>query len=694
MEKKIYSIELQGVDKIDKDIDNLADSFGHLEDNSRNLKKELKEAILELQNLPEGSKEFDEAAKRAGALKDQIGDINQRVKILASDTSKLDGFIDAAQGITAGFAVAQGAMALFGVENEKLQETLVKIQGAIAILNGLQAIQNVLNKDSAATILFKNAQLGIENALQSKNIIIKGAATVAQRILNATMSANPIGVILIALGALIALYVTFGDKIKELIGLQKSEKELNEELIAQSKAREEQLRKEIELREKVTKSLREFQSTQRDNLILAKEVELFDKLNSDNQIIKLQAGIALLKLQKELNAENVKALEIAKRESTAGNEKAKANQALLQARLEEKKTLKDLSDAEELLAFLTKKRTEVARVQSRGLVEIKTEEVKQRVELEQIAADKTEEIIGINYDKILENINAINMLYQEATNSILQITQLQSDAQVQAFQEQIAQLDSLASDVDARITEIQDQRNATEEALENARGARRQRLLNDLKAQGKAEEDLAKKQKKIAEDKAKVEKKIANERLKQQKLEIQLQATANAVNSAGAIAAIAVNAAKQDATFGFATVAAISAVALSLATNIGVTVAKVRQINSQLDSGFADGGYTGKGGAIDRSGHKVAGTVHENEYVVPTRVLSSPKAKPLIQRLERMRNTFADGGFTGANFESLNDIGGNSDLINAINNKPIYVAVTDINLANQRLDKIANATVI
>ena len=95
------------------------------------------------------SKRFRELEKEAGKLKDQIGDTAARIRILASDTKHLDALISAAQGLTGGFVAAQGAVAMFAGENEDLEKILVKVNGAMAILQGLQAVAETLNKDSA-----------------------------------------------------------------------------------------------------------------------------------------------------------------------------------------------------------------------------------------------------------------------------------------------------------------------------------------------------------------------------------------------------------------------------------------------------------------------------------------------------------------------------------------------------------------
>jgi len=111
----------------------------------RELQKTLADMALAGQD---GTKAFREMEKEAGRLKDQIGDTQQRIKNLASDTRTIDTFVGAIQGITAGFQIAQGAAALFGAEEEELQKSLVKVQAAMALANGVQQVANLLNKDS------------------------------------------------------------------------------------------------------------------------------------------------------------------------------------------------------------------------------------------------------------------------------------------------------------------------------------------------------------------------------------------------------------------------------------------------------------------------------------------------------------------------------------------------------------------
>lgn len=180
----------------------------------KNLRAEIAQAIATNQNFGES---FEALVARAGELDDAISDAGAAIKRTGSDTSTFDGLIAGAQGVAAGFSVAQGAAALFGDESEATQKVLLKVNAAMAVLQGLQQIAALREKESAISLLLSNAQrkinnaqIAISSALESKNIIVRGAATVAQRLLNAAMAANPIGIVVVALAGLIALLATYG----------------------------------------------------------------------------------------------------------------------------------------------------------------------------------------------------------------------------------------------------------------------------------------------------------------------------------------------------------------------------------------------------------------------------------------------------------------------------------------------------
>lgn len=213
--------------------------------------RENKEILSQLEDAGlDTTDTFTQLAIETGKLEDQIGDTNERIKFFASDTRGLDGLIASAKLATAAFSVGQGAAALFGAENEDVQKALLKVNAAMAILNGLQEIQQALQKSSAATI-------AIETALRKVKIFFLGQETVATTTLTTAqyagiVAAKALRVALIAtgIGAFVALIIfaaskmgAFGDSTEETTEKLKEQKKALEEYYAE-------LRKEADIYEK------------------------------------------------------------------------------------------------------------------------------------------------------------------------------------------------------------------------------------------------------------------------------------------------------------------------------------------------------------------------------------------------------------------------------------------------------------
>jgi hypothetical protein len=206
--------------------------------NSAKSIQETRRAIRDLSSaalqVAEGSDEFQQLAQAAGELKDKVDDTRDTVKFFADDMRNLNGGISIAKGIAAGFEVAQASMALFGVENQNVEKSLLKVQSAMALLNGIMAIQEVLQRNSKASLLITNTLRGIAVKLTTQQARAEaleaaaaGTATITQRALNAAMAANPVGILITAIVALTGVMLLFSKETKTTTDEQKA---LNEEL--------------------------------------------------------------------------------------------------------------------------------------------------------------------------------------------------------------------------------------------------------------------------------------------------------------------------------------------------------------------------------------------------------------------------------------------------------------------------------
>jgi hypothetical protein len=119
---------------------NLSDDIKGAAKSGTGLRTELRKITQELQGLEPGSVRFQELSIRAGELRDQIADTSAVINSLAgSSTERLGKALSSTTQIgIAGFQGITAGAALFGVEGEALQETMVKLQ---ALLNLSQAVE-------------------------------------------------------------------------------------------------------------------------------------------------------------------------------------------------------------------------------------------------------------------------------------------------------------------------------------------------------------------------------------------------------------------------------------------------------------------------------------------------------------------------------------------------------------------------
>ena len=188
-------------------------------------------AVMRLEGKQDTA-EYAALSKEAGDLKDALGDAAQEVKNMASDTSQLDTVLSGAAAASGGFAAYTGAMELFGAESEDVQQAQKKLQAAIAITTGVQAIQNAVQKQSALMLGISKIQMAALSKAQVYNrlVTMQGtkatlAATVAQKVFNLVAAANPYVLLALALITVVGALVLFASNTDKSA---KEQKKLNE----------------------------------------------------------------------------------------------------------------------------------------------------------------------------------------------------------------------------------------------------------------------------------------------------------------------------------------------------------------------------------------------------------------------------------------------------------------------------------
>ena len=164
-------------------LDKIKERFDKIQSSSAPLKRQLRDlkALMSQMNMDglSNTHAFEEMAMYAGEVKDSMADANDAISRFADDNMKLSAMAEGFSLIAGAASTATGIMGMFGVENDKVQAAILKVQSVMAALNGVQAIANALNKDSVLMHRIKQVRLAASTAAQSTNTVAITANTVA-----------------------------------------------------------------------------------------------------------------------------------------------------------------------------------------------------------------------------------------------------------------------------------------------------------------------------------------------------------------------------------------------------------------------------------------------------------------------------------------------------------------------------------
>jgi hypothetical protein len=212
---------------------------GNADEAVGSLRSQLRQAQADVAALSEKfgvtSQEAINAAKKAGELKDRIGDAKSLTDAFNPD-AKFKALSGALAGVAGGFAAVQGGMALFGAQSEEVEKTLLKVQSAMALSQGLQTIGESVDK-------FKELSAVIQSSTTFKKLdtLATAAATVVQRLFSSAVTTTAvsfnalktaivstgIGALVVGLGYLVAKMNESSDATEEMTEKQKA---LNKQL--------------------------------------------------------------------------------------------------------------------------------------------------------------------------------------------------------------------------------------------------------------------------------------------------------------------------------------------------------------------------------------------------------------------------------------------------------------------------------
>ena len=278
---KVTNEEVAAMEKLGTAATDAGDGFVSLRSQVRQAKEEAQKAA---EKYGEFSKEANAARVKAGALADQMGDLNRQVNLLNPE-AKAKAFSNLAQGVVGAFAVATGALQAFGVKNKEVEQLAMKLQGALNITQGIASIGSL--KESFADL---KVILGFTTAAQETLTVATEAetiattqATVATKGFTASLLTNPIFLTVAAIGALAGAYILLNNETDKAILNEEELKKLRDE---NKKLIDDEKKSAIDLavaREKISK-----QEGERQKIELQRSKDVAERTKQEQALLSSQ----------------------------------------------------------------------------------------------------------------------------------------------------------------------------------------------------------------------------------------------------------------------------------------------------------------------------------------------------------------------------------------------------------------------
>jgi hypothetical protein len=341
---------------------------------------------------------------------------------------------------------------------------------------------------------------------------------------------------------------------------------------------------------------------------------------------------------------------------------------------QEEKELQDLlnKSTQEALALL-KERVDL---------EIQLSNIDAKTEDEIAAVDRQANQATDSMKKLIEEQVKLNEIINASNQLASSLTELYgsfSEIVVDKLETDLERLTKVLEAIDKQIDETQSRIDATNNELKEARGFRRKELLNELEGERarlaalQAQRDAN--AKKEEENKKRIE---ASEKRLQQ-----VQAVSNTIQQVGLAIAAIKQAFTNPASLAFSLAAA--------AATVTAVTAGVKAISTFEDGGMLEGPLHSQGG-IKGKGAFGNVEVEGGEFIVNRK--STERYRGLLEAINK--DKYANGGVLAPTVQITNDtdkkILALQESVLAIANRPVQVAVTDINEESDRLSKIVEVS--
>jgi hypothetical protein len=185
----VFTLKVDGTEQAVNSVNDLKKAIGKLEE--------------ELESAELGSKKFKQLQAELVKAKSKFKDLDEATEGRNLE-ERVGSFAKIGEAIAGSFAVASGAAAMFGAENEDLAKAELKVQAALTIAMGARSVaEGVMQAGIARRVV-------LEKAAAAGTFVLN----VVNKALNTTLKANPIFLIVTVLTLAVAGFLKLADSVK------------------------------------------------------------------------------------------------------------------------------------------------------------------------------------------------------------------------------------------------------------------------------------------------------------------------------------------------------------------------------------------------------------------------------------------------------------------------------------------------
>lgn len=175
---------------------NINSNFQQTAKSSEDMRKRIRELRKEFYSLEEGTEEYNKVLAELSKLQLDYSDQTIVMRNSANDLGqRLTNLVKVSGDLMSGFSAVQGVMGLLGVESDGFERTLIKLQSAMAIVQGLEGLEGMIDHMKALRASFSGITKPIGAFIAAiRNWVKTGSASVAttraQSAANATLAST------------------------------------------------------------------------------------------------------------------------------------------------------------------------------------------------------------------------------------------------------------------------------------------------------------------------------------------------------------------------------------------------------------------------------------------------------------------------------------------------------------------------